>query len=63
LDNNEVLILDNPEDFRELEQKLNLLINNAKLWKKLSMNGFNKAKEFSWDKTLLQTLNSYSKLL
>jgi len=63
LDNNEVLILDNPEDFRELEQKLNLLINNADLWKKLSINGFNKAKEFTWEKTFLQTLNSYSKLL
>ena len=63
LNDNEVLILDNPEDSKELSKKLNLLINNAKLRKKLSRNGFNKAKEFSWEKTLLQTVNSYSKLL
>ncbi|MCM0649690.1 glycosyltransferase family 4 protein [Clostridium swellfunianum] len=55
-------ILINPYNEQELESSLVKLLNDSKLKEEYSMKGLERAKNFSWEKTALDTLEVYRKV-
>jgi glycosyltransferase involved in cell wall biosynthesis len=51
-------VLFNPEDSRELGEKMLMVIRNENLRKELREKGFQQVKKFSWDRTAEQILHS-----
>jgi glycosyltransferase involved in cell wall biosynthesis len=54
-------LVSKPKDTKALSKNLSDLIENIELRKKLSANGFNKIKEFNWDKNCRQLLEVFEK--
>jgi len=63
LSEKEVIFIENPRDAKEIKEKIDMLVSNDKLRKKLSIEARKKALEFSWKNTMLQTIDSYNELL
>jgi glycosyltransferase involved in cell wall biosynthesis len=54
-------LVSKPKDTKALSKNLSDLIENFELRKKLSANGFNKIKEFSWDKNCRKLMEVFEK--
>lgn len=52
----------NPLDAEDIQKKLELMINNEELRKKLIKKGYEQVKKFSWEKTAKETLTVLEKL-
>lgn len=46
----------NPYDVDDIYEKINLILNNNKIRSSIIINGLNHVKNFSWEKTSLETL-------
>ena len=55
-------ILVNPHNVDDLARGIKLVLNNAKLKKRLIQEGFRQAKKFSWEKTARETIKVYEKV-
>ena len=53
----------NPYDFEELAKKIDKVLSDKELQKILIKKGVNRAKEFTWEKTALETIKVYEKVL
>lgn len=54
--------INNPYDFNEIATHILQVINNEKLRNRLIQNGMMRAKQFSWEKTIDKTCQSYKSL-
>ena len=63
LNNEEAIILDNPQSSKELSKKIKMLNTQINLRNKISANGFRKSKQISWDNTTLETLKAYKQVI
>lgn len=53
----------NPLDIQDLKNKLKEVLTDSKLQASLIKNGFNQSEKYSWEKTALETLSIYNKIL
>ncbi|MFH8092711.1 MAG: glycosyltransferase [Candidatus Aenigmatarchaeota archaeon] len=51
------------KSFDDLEKKIEFLLNNIDLWRKISERGLKYCKRFVWSKTVKKTIKAYKKLL
>ena len=63
LNNEEAIILNNPQSSKELSKKIKMLNTQINLRNKISANGFRKSKQISWDNTTLETLKAYKQVI
>jgi UDP-glucose:(heptosyl)LPS alpha-1,3-glucosyltransferase len=63
LNNEEAVILNNPQSSKELSKKIKMLNTQINLRNKISANGFRKSKQISWDNTTLETLKAYKQVI
>jgi UDP-glucose:(heptosyl)LPS alpha-1,3-glucosyltransferase len=63
LTNEEAIILDNPQNSKELSKKIEMLHNQVDLRDKISENGFRKSQQISWGSTTLKTLETYTQII
>ena len=63
LNNEEAIILNNPQSSKELLKKIKMLNTQINLRNKISANGFRKSKQISWDNTTLETLKAYKQVI
>jgi len=57
------LLLQNPKNPEEIAEKINLLLENNYLRKKLSRNARKKAEKYTWKKTAKELLNVFEKVI
>lgn len=62
-DGYDALLLNNPTDVKEIVEKLNLLINDSDLIKKIGSNGRYKVENYTWENTALKTLEIYKEVI
>ncbi len=61
--NREGLLLENPRNAKEIAEKINLLLENPYLRKKLARNARKKAEKFTWKRTAKEFLNVFEKVI
>ena len=55
--------LDNPNDIKEIADKLEMLINDEKLRRFIGNNARKTAMKYSWDKTAKMTMDVYKEII
>lgn len=58
LDSKNAIILNNPRDSIEISKAINLFVVNSDFRQKISITGYKKAIETTWENTLKQTIKS-----
>jgi len=56
-------VLINPQNFDELRDEIIRLLMDRALQDRMRKNGLNRARQFSWEKTAMQTVESYRKVI
>lgn len=53
----------NPDDHREMAEKMRLVLTDKKLYNELIQKGFEQVKKYSWKRMGIETLAIYKKIL